>query len=58
MLVRIAALADYASISLGDKLNILGIFSTIKARSVPIVHARFRIAASTDRPSRAAAGIE
>ncbi len=43
MQVRIAALADYASISLGDKLNILGIFTTIMARTEPIVHAQMHL---------------
>jgi hypothetical protein len=43
MYVRIAALADYASISLGDKLNILGIFSNIMARGEPIVHPQMQL---------------
>ncbi len=43
MLVRIAALADYASVSQGDKLNIMGIFSNIMARSEPIVHAQMHL---------------
>ena len=43
MLIRIAALADYASISLGDKLNILGIFSTIMARAEPAVHGQMQL---------------
>jgi hypothetical protein len=43
MYVRIAALADYASISTGDKLNILGIFSNIMARGEPIVHSQMQL---------------
>ena len=43
MRVRIAALADYASISLGDKLNILGIFSNIIATAEPIVHPQMQL---------------
>lgn len=43
MLVRIAALADYASLSVGDKLNILGIFSNIMARNEPVVHTQMHL---------------
>jgi hypothetical protein len=43
MRVRIAVLADYASISIGDKLNILGIFSNIVARAEPIVHPQMQL---------------
>ena len=43
MRVRIAALADYASISLGEKLNILGIFSNIMATAEPIVHPQMQL---------------
>ncbi len=43
MLVRIAALADYASISQGDKLNSLGIFSTIMARGEPVTHTQMHL---------------
>ena len=43
MQVRIAVLADYASISVGEKLNILGIFSMIMAHSEPIVHAQMQL---------------
>jgi hypothetical protein len=43
MYVRIAALADYASISTGDKLNVLGIFSNIMARGEPIVHSQMQL---------------
>ncbi len=43
MHIRIAVLADYASISLGDKLNVLGIFSNIFARAEPIVHAQMQL---------------
>ncbi len=43
MQVRIAVLADYASISLGDKLNVLGIFSNILARAEPVVHSQMQL---------------
>ncbi len=43
MLVRIAALADFASLAVGDKLNILGIFSNIMARGEPVVHAQMHL---------------
>ncbi len=43
MQIRIAVLADYASISLGDKLNVLGIFSNIFARSEPVVHSQMQL---------------
>jgi hypothetical protein len=48
MYVRIAALADYASIALGDKLNILGIFSNIMARGEPIVHPQMQLVAQIE----------
>jgi hypothetical protein len=38
MKVLIAALADYASISQGNKLNVLGIFRNIQAVQVPAAH--------------------
>lgn len=38
MQVRIGVLAEYASISEGNKLNILGIFTFIKATNVPAIH--------------------
>ena len=38
MRVRIAALADFASIAEGQKLNLLGIFSNLSASGEPIVH--------------------
>ncbi len=43
MQVRIAVLADYASISLGDKLNVLGIFSNILARAEPVMHPQMQL---------------
>ena len=43
MRVRLAVLADYASVSLGDKLNIMGIFSNIMARTEPIVHPQMQL---------------
>ncbi len=42
MRVKIAALADYASLS-GKKLNILGIFSVIYANQVPCRHTQMAI---------------
>lgn len=38
MKVRLIAVADYASVSLEGKLNVMGIFSTIQAREVPVTH--------------------
>ena len=43
MRLRIATLADYASISEPGKLNILGIFSTIWALQEPIIHAQMQL---------------
>jgi hypothetical protein len=36
--VRIAVLADYASLSQGNKLNILGVFTNVHAGNVPVLH--------------------
>lgn len=38
MRIQIAALADYASISEGNKLNIMGIFAKLYAETVPVRH--------------------
>lgn len=40
MQTRLAVLADYASIAVGDKLNVLGIFSNILSPAAPVVHAQ------------------
>jgi hypothetical protein len=44
--VRIAVLADYASLSEGSKLNILGIFTTIYSENVPTVHPQMKLVTS------------
>ncbi len=46
--VRIAVLADYASISEGNKLNILGIFRAIMAPSEPVVHSQMQVVAQLE----------
>lgn len=38
MIVQLIAVADYASVSQGDKLNVMGVFDTIQTRSFPTVH--------------------
>jgi hypothetical protein len=38
--ITLAALADYASISIEKKLHVLGIFDTIYAQSVPAAHGK------------------
>ncbi len=38
MKVTVAALADYASISMGDKLNVLGVFDTVWTVATPAAH--------------------
>ena len=38
MKVTLAAIADYASISMGDKLNVLGVFDTLFAPNFPVQH--------------------
>lgn len=43
MLTRIAVLADYASLSQGNKLNILGIFSIIYAAKMPTAHPQMQV---------------
>ena len=43
MEIRIAALADYASISEGSKLNILGIFTQIFSEKEPIINPQMQL---------------
>jgi hypothetical protein len=43
MEVRIAVLADFASLSEGRKLNILGIFTNLVAENEPVVHPQMRL---------------
>jgi hypothetical protein len=43
MKTRIAVLADYASLSIEHKLNIMGIFTTINATQTPIVHPQMKL---------------
>ena len=43
MLVRVAVLADYASLSEMVKLNVMGIFSMIIASRVPCVHPQMQL---------------
>lgn len=38
MVVKLAALADYSNISREGKLNILGVFDLIRARTFPVRH--------------------
>ena len=38
MKVTLAVIADYASVSIGDKLNVLGVFDTIFAPEFPVLH--------------------
>ena len=45
MNVRIGVLADYASMSQGHKLNILGIFTNIMAQTEPITHTQMKLVA-------------
>ena len=43
MEVRIAVLADFASITNDQKLNILGVFRQISATQVPAAHPQFKL---------------
>ena len=43
MKTRIAVLADYASLSIEHKLNIMGIFTTINAAQTPVVHPQMKL---------------
>jgi uncharacterized protein DUF6941 len=36
--VQVAVLADYANVAAGDKLNVMGIFDTVFAPTLPTVH--------------------
>ncbi len=45
MKARIAVLADYASLSIEHKLNILGVFTTINATKAPVVHPQMKLVA-------------
>jgi hypothetical protein len=48
MEVRIGVLADYASISEGNKLNIMGIFTNIMATATPVVHPQMMLVAQLE----------
>jgi len=43
MKVSLALLADAANVSREGKLNILGVFDTIHAKSFPVVHAQMKL---------------
>ncbi len=43
MRLKLATLCDYASVSESGKLNILGIFSSIWARTAPITHTQMHL---------------
>ena len=43
MKTRIAVLADYASLSIEHKLNIMGIFTTINAAETPVKHPQMKL---------------
>ena len=43
MKTRIAVLADYAGLSIDHKLNIMGIFTTLNAPQVPVVHPQMKL---------------
>lgn len=43
MFVRIAVLADFASLSIDNKLNILGIFRGLSASQVPTMHPQMKL---------------
>jgi len=44
MRLLVAALADYANIAIGDKLNLSGVFDTIWVRQFPSVHPQMVLA--------------
>ena len=44
MQITLAAIADYASVSIGDKLNVLGVFDTIYSREFPAAHPQLFLA--------------
>ena len=39
MKITVAVIADFASVAVGDKLNVLGVFDTIRAPKFPARHA-------------------
>src|SRR6266542_1571044 len=43
MQVHLALLADYANLSIDGKLNIMGIFNRVYARSLPAIHPETRL---------------
>ncbi len=43
MKTRIAVLADYASLSIEHKLNIMGIFTAINAAQTPVAHPQMKL---------------
>ena len=45
MKITVAAIADYASISEGGKLNVLGVFDAITAQEFPVRHPHMVFAA-------------
>lgn len=48
MNVSLALLADYASVSREGKLNIMGIFDSIMATSVPTAHSQLQLVATVE----------
>ena len=48
MHLKLIALADYANVSEGGKLNVMGIFSNIWARTAPITHAQMHLIVQFD----------
>lgn len=52
MNVEIAALADYANIAQGDKLNISGIFNAIWVKDFPAIHPSMVLAAEVNTRPR------
>ncbi len=51
MEVKLAVLADYSNISKEGKLNLLGIFDIIRARSFPAVHRNMQLVMILEAPS-------
>jgi hypothetical protein len=43
MHVRIAVLADFASLTIDQKLNVLGVFRTINSTQAPVQHPQFKL---------------
>ena len=48
MNVRMAVLADYANISRENKLNVMGVFSSIGAPAVPFAHRQMTLVAALE----------